>query len=142
MNYLTYIPTEQLIKEEAQMLKERWSNPTYDFLHSRTIQKYNHQSTLKRRHDLENILKVQLPSISDEILIQLYLHACSKYQRKCNTHFNLSSGFLKTPNEIQFLNTLNLIIKKYSKLNHLEIYPNSIHSYDLPTNFKYVESVR
>lgn len=138
MKNLTYVPTEQLMKEETQYIKESWNSPIYEFLMSRSTQKYTHKATATRRRQIESQLNIELPPITDEMLIKLYLHACSKYQRKCNSTYNEKSGFLKTPQERVFLETLKSILSKHSKLKHLEIYPSPLQSTDLPPDFKYV----
>lgn len=138
MKNLAYLPNEQLIKDEAEYLKECWKSPTYEFLLSRSLQKYNHEATSIRRKDIESLLDTQLLPITDEMLFQLYLHACLKYQKRCNQDFNLQSGFLRTPQERMFMQTLVEIIKKNPNLKLLEVFPSSEVSKDLPDNFKMV----
>lgn len=138
MKNLSSVPNEQLMKEEVQYLKESWNRPTFEFLLGRSIQKYTHKAALNRRRQIESQLNIDLPPITDEMLIKLYLHACSKYQRKCNSTYNEKSGFLRTPQERVFFETLKSILTKHSKLKHLEIYPSPSQSSDLPPDFKYV----
>lgn len=128
---------EQRSKDESQQLKIDWNSGPFNFLLSRTSEKYKHKAVLLRRLDCEKQLSIALPQITDEMLLALYEYACCKFQEKCQRQYEFS-GFTKTPSESSFSKVLNEIIKKHPKLKHLEVYPNQNYSKDHPQNFKMV----
>lgn len=132
------LPLEQHTKDESTTLDLGWNSGPYSFLLQRTQEKYGLLTTQKRRHKIESELHVTLPMITDEMLLGLYKHACHKYRSKCRSHYGFTSGFLKTSAENTFAKTLQYIIDSQPNLKHLEIYPSSNHSRDLPPNYKMV----
>lgn len=129
---------EQNARDESEQLKRTWNEGPFNFLLSRTAEKYSLKANTTRRLQCERHLGYPLPKITDEMLLSLYVFACLKYQQRCRNQFGLASGFYATPSESDFARTLQSIIKKHSKLNHLEIYPSEQQSKDLPKNFKLV----
>jgi very-short-patch-repair endonuclease len=132
------IPLEQRARDEAKYLKQSWSLAPYNFLLQRTQEKYELKANQPRRQRLELDSGMRFPAIEDEVLKSLYKLACEKYMKRCQSEYETHSGFSKTPSEILFASTFNSIITNNPKLKHLEIYPSSQFSKDLPANFKMV----
>lgn len=129
---------EQKSRDESEYLKRTWNEGPFNFLLSRTEEKYFLKANTIRRLQCERHLGLILPQITDEMLLSLYILACLKYQQRCHNQYGPTSGFYTTKSESEFAQTLQSIIKNHSKLNHLEIYPSESHSTDLPANFKLV----
>lgn len=129
---------EQKSRDESEYLKRNWNEGPFNFLLTRTIEKYSLKANTARRLQCERLLGSALPQLTDEMLLSLYVFACRKYQQRCRNQYGATSGFCTTRSESDFSETLQSIIKKHPKLNHLEIYPNNSQSRDLQTNFKMV----
>lgn len=138
MSSLMKIPLEQTARDETEAMKISWNGGPFNFLLTRTLEKYKHKSVTERRLLVETNHNLKLPQLTDEMLLSLYKFACEKYMRRCRNHFGSSSGFYKTSSEIAFAATLDSMIRQNPKLKHLEIYPSQNHSKDLPPNFKMV----
>lgn len=129
---------EQKTRDESEYLKKSWNEGPFNFLLARTTEKYHLKSNTSRRNQYECHLGYNLPQITDEMLLSLYVFACHKYQQKCHNQYATTSGFSTTRSESDFSQTLQSIIKNHPKLNHLEIYPSNKQSKDLQANFKMV----
>lgn len=129
---------EQKARDESEYLKRNWNEGPFNFLLTRTTEKYDLKSNSARRLHCERHLGVILPQITDEMLLSLYIFACLKYQHRCRHQYGPTSGFYTTKSETDFSRTLQSVIKTHAKLNHLEIYPSEEQSKDLPKNFKMV----
>lgn len=138
MNSILKLPLEQNAKDEADDLKRSWDHGPFNFLLTRTQEKYKHKATAKRRYSIEQKLNLELPQITDDMLKALYELACHTYQSRCRKWYGNNSGFLRTPSESTFLRTLIEVIKANPKLKHLEVYPSEQHTKDFKPNYKMV----
>lgn len=132
------LPLEENAKDEAKELKRSWDSGFYNFLLMRTKEKYKHSINKAKRLKIEKKLSLQFPEITDEMLLELYTHACTKYLHKIQKQYQNHSGFQKTPSEYAFTETLNTIIKNDPKLKHLEVYPSAHRAKDFPSDLKMV----
>ncbi|MBL7688064.1 MAG: DUF559 domain-containing protein [Bdellovibrionaceae bacterium] len=137
MSSVLIVPWEQRAKEDADLQRITWGTGAFNFLLSRTKEKYNHKAGLKRRAYFARDSDCAFPELSDEALKLLYRHACEKYQRTCQTKHEYS-GFQQTPSERILLKTIIGIIKTHPKLKHLEIYPSDSQSSDMLPGLKMV----
>ncbi|MGE0632735.1 MAG: hypothetical protein AB7O96_10020, partial [Pseudobdellovibrionaceae bacterium] len=132
------LPLEQRSREEAEQTRATWNSGAFNFLMTRTQEKYRLKATRSRRQSLEGQSNCQFPEISDDMLRALYQFACLKYMKKCHRNYGVSSGFSSTPSESAFARTLASIIQNNPSLKHLEVYPSQKNSKDLTPGFKMV----
>lgn len=132
------IPLEQRTRDEAAGMRIIWKTGAFNFLLSRTQEKYKLKAVGDRRRQLESQLNLKFPEIDDDMLKELYKFACLKYMKRCQQDYGYNSGFGKTPSETAFSKTIATIVKNHPKLKHLEIYPSQEYSKDLPLDFKMV----
>lgn len=129
---------EQKAREESEHIKRTWNEGPFNFILSRTGEKYSLKANTARRLLCERLCGHDLPKITDKMLLSIYVFACLRYQGRCRNQYGPTSGFLATKSESDFAQTLQSIIKSHAKLAHLEVYPSEGQSKDLPANFKMV----
>lgn len=127
---------ESSSKDESNILHKQWSKGAYNFLLLRTLNKYSNLKTRQRREQATAIIKLDLPCITDEILLWLYQKAVDKHSQNCQRLYKDSNGYQDTPSEKLFKKTIQNIIKSNPEYRHLEVYPSDNHSKDLPPNQK------
>lgn len=100
----------------------RWSTGYFNYLLTRTNNKFFIKKNTERRILLESKLQTNLPLLNDTHLEQLYNYACSLFLKYCFDNYD-NSGIQSTPYEKTMLKNLENIISENKDFKSLNIYP-------------------